>query len=134
MASPGGEVTGTIFAIEATQQITEKFRKRVFVLTFMDGRYPQFIELQVTGARCEDLDRWAEGEIVTVAYNLRGRQGNLGRVVNALEVWKIEPASATTTAPRRQDREPPPTQRPASAPLPRDYRDDMPPPDDDLLY
>jgi single-strand DNA-binding protein len=133
----GGTATGTIYSIEQTQQVTDNFRKRAFVLTWPDGkdakgqdRY-QFVEFQVTGRKCEDMDRWAEGEIVTVTYDLRGRVGK-SRVFNALEAWKIEPAGdASSDRKQTREREQRQELRPAERPAPaHDYRDEAPPPDD----
>lgn len=126
--SAGGQVTGTIYAIGETKQVTERFRKRTLAITFADNpKYPQICEFQVTGDRCEDIDRWAEGEIVTVSYNLRGREGNGGRIWNTLEIWKIEPAGDTSHDRRQRDRKPP--ERRAEPP-------DAPPPpgDDDIPF
>lgn len=126
MAGPGGTVTGTIYSVGETQQVTERFRKRVFVLTFADNpKYPQYVEFQVTGDKCGLLDDYAEGEIVTVEYNLRGRLRNRGDgCFNALEAWRIGPAQGSEQPQRHRDERPP-------AP-----RSDGPPPptDDDLPW
>ena len=48
-------------AFEA-QQVTERFRKREFVLAVNDNpKYPQQIKFQLTGDRCEQLDGIQEG-------------------------------------------------------------------------
>jgi hypothetical protein len=96
----GGEVTGTIYSIGETQQITDTFSKRTFVLTWPDGKdakgndRQQFVEFQVMGRKCADLDSHAEGEVVTVTYDLRGRlKSKGGGCFNELAAWKIGPAS-----------------------------------------
>ena len=46
----GMEASGRIHAIFEAQQVTERFRKREFVLELGDNpRYPQFVIFQLTG-------------------------------------------------------------------------------------
>lgn len=127
MAGPGGTVTGTIYSVGETQQVTDRFRKRVFVLTFADNpKYPQHVEFQVTGDKCGLLDDFGEGEIVTVEYNLRGRLRTKGDgCFNALEAWRIGPAQAQARAGAQRHRdERPPSPRSDGPPPPTD--DDLP--------
>jgi hypothetical protein len=89
------QVQGKIHTTFEAQQITERFRKREFVLE-LDGssRYPQTVLFQLTGDRCGELDSFAEGQEVQVEFSLRGREwkspkGEI-RYFNSLEVWSIE--------------------------------------------
>ena len=117
------EATGKIHALFDTQQVTERFRKREFVIELAEQRYPQFVMFQLTGNRCEDLDGFEVGNEVRVEFNLRGRewqspQGEM-RYFNSLDVWRLE---------RKDDRARPPHD---DIPLP-----DEPPPsaDDDIPF
>jgi hypothetical protein len=88
------EVTGKIFKLFETIQVTERFTKREFVLEIEDGKYPQFVLFQFTGDRCDDLDGYPEGCEVSVVFNLRGREwvspkGEV-RYFNSLDVWKMK--------------------------------------------
>lgn len=88
------EITGRLFKLFETQQITEKFSKREFVLEVEDGKYPQQVLFQFTGDRCSNLDGYKEGDEVKVLFNLRGREWtspkNEVKYFNSLDVWKLE--------------------------------------------
>ena len=129
MAGPGGEATGTIFAIGDVKQVTDTFRKRSLVLMFGSGKYIDHVEFELTGDRVDILDDYAEGEVVKVAYNLRGRQRRNGDgCFNSLAVWKIAPATIDADPPRER----PERQRgPRNDPPPT--RDDQPRRDPDDL-
>ena len=86
------EVTGVIKVIEATQQVSDKFKKKEFVLE-LDGQYPQPILMQLVNDKCSLLDNIYAGTKVTVAYNLKGREWNSPqgetKYFNTIEAWKI---------------------------------------------
>jgi len=65
--------TGTIYRINEAVQVTERFRKRTFVLE-MGGKSPQFVEFELVGNECEHLDEYSVGEKTTVEFELRGRE------------------------------------------------------------
>ncbi len=91
----GFETSGKIHTISDTQQVTERFRKREFVLELAENpRYPQYVQFQLTGDRCENLDGFAVGDEVKLEFSLRGRewtspQGDV-KYFNSLDVWEIE--------------------------------------------
>jgi hypothetical protein len=87
-------ITGIIKVKKDTQVISDKFKKREFVLTDNSSQYPQHISFQCTQDKCSLLDSINEGETVTVHFNLRGRewtspQGEV-KYFNTLEAWKID--------------------------------------------
>ena len=88
---------GKIHATFDAAQITERFRKREFVLELEGGsRYPQLVMFQLTGDRCDALDGFEAGHEVAVEFSLRGREwtspkGEV-RFFNSLEVWSIDRA------------------------------------------
>jgi hypothetical protein len=88
------EVTGTIKAIFDTQRVSDKFQKREFVLTTEASTpYPQQVQFQVTQDKCNELNKYAEGQEVKIQFNLRGRewQGKDGvKYFNTLDCWRIE--------------------------------------------
>jgi len=81
------EVTGTIKLIEETQTFESGFSKREFVVTTSE-QYPQDIKLEFTKDKCSILDKYKEGQDVTVGFNLRGNEYNGKYYVN-LQAWKI---------------------------------------------
>lgn len=84
--------------INPTQQVTEKFSKREFVVTDgLEGDYPQHILLQATRDKCSLLDQFKVNDMIDVAINIRGRewtspQGEI-KYFNSIEAWRIEPSS-----------------------------------------
>ncbi|MGH0029235.1 MAG: DUF3127 domain-containing protein [Myxococcota bacterium] len=91
----GMETTGRIHALSDAQQVTERFRKREFVLELSDNpRYPQYVQFQLTGDRCEKLDGFEVGDEVRVEFSLRGREwkspkGEI-KYFNSLDVWTLD--------------------------------------------
>ncbi len=95
----GMETNGKIYAIEEAKQVTERFRKREFVLELADNpKYPQFVQFQLTGDRCEEIDSFKVGDEVRVEFSLRGREWKSPRgetkFFNSLDVWTIDGAGA----------------------------------------
>ncbi len=95
----GMETTGKIHALFDAKQVTERFRKREFVLELADNpRFPQFVLFQLTGDRCENLDGFSVGDDVRVEFSLRGREWKSPRgeikYFNSLDVWTREKAGA----------------------------------------
>jgi hypothetical protein len=91
----GFEISGKIHAINDAQQVTERFRKREFVLELAENpSYPQFVQFQLTGNRCEGLDGFSVGDEIRVEFSLRGREWKSPRgevkYFNSLDVWAIQ--------------------------------------------
>ena len=90
------EVKGTIKAIFAEQVISDKFRKREFVLTTND-KYPQDVLFQLTQGNTDLIDTIRVGEEVEVSYNLRGKEYN-GRYYVSLDAWQVSIQQGTPVA------------------------------------
>lgn len=89
------ELQGKIKAIGETANVSEKFKKRDFVITTdADGKYPQHISLQCTQDKVALLDNMAIGQDVKCSINIRGREWTSpsGEVkyFNTIECWKLE--------------------------------------------
>ena len=56
------------------QQVSDKFKKREFVITENSSQYPQHISFQLTQDRCALLEPFKEGAEIKVFFNLRGRE------------------------------------------------------------
>lgn len=98
------EIVGKLHEVYPEQQVTEKFKKREFVLEIQDGMYQQYIKFQLTQDRCSALENFAKGEEMKVSFNLTGRPGNSkdGSTVyyTNLVAWRLEKGSAPVkTAP-----------------------------------
>lgn len=89
------QIQGKIHAAFDAAQVTDRFRKREFVLELdAASRYPQYVMFQLTGDRCDSLDGFEPGHEVAVEFSLRGREwtspkGEV-RFFNSLEVWTID--------------------------------------------
>ena len=95
-------VKGKIVEKFDTQNITDSFRKREFVLEFADNpQYPEFIKFELIQANCEQLEKFNVGEELNISFNLKGRKwtDKNGQVVyfNSLQAWRLEKAGATNT-------------------------------------
>ena len=96
------EVSGKLYKKFDTQQVTESFQKREFVMEIEDGAYPQIIKFQLTQANCDKLDAHNEGDEIKVTFNLRGREYNKdGKILyfTNLDAWRIEPVGSSPVAP-----------------------------------
>ena len=86
--------TGTLKVKNAEVKVSDKFKKREFVLTDNAQSYPQTILFQLTQDRCSLLDKANVGDTVTVTFGLKGRewknpQGEI-KFFNSLDVFKVE--------------------------------------------
>jgi hypothetical protein len=112
------EAKGTIVEIGAEQQITEKFKKREFVIEdTTKPEWPELIKFQVTQDKCDLLTPLKLMQFVTVSFNLRGRKyekdGKTNYFTN-LEAWRIT-TDGTTNTPKEQA---PNTSQPSADGLP----------------
>jgi hypothetical protein len=90
------EITGTIKHINDTEVISDKYKKRTFVITTTD-KYPQDIQFQASQDKVDMLNGFKAGQSVTVSFNIRGREYN-GKYYNSLDAWKVSFAQATPEA------------------------------------
>lgn len=84
------KVTGVISHIGETTQVTATFAKRDLVLTVQNGDYENLNAFQLVNKGCEMGDKFTEGEIVAVYYNIRSNEKD-GRYFTSLTAWKVEP-------------------------------------------
>ena len=80
-----------------TQTVSDKFKKREFILT-TDGAtpYPQHVSFQLSQDKCDLIDQFNEGQDIEVSFNLRGREWNGPQGVkffNTLDAWRITAVS-----------------------------------------
>lgn len=98
------EAKGTIHIIKPVQQVTEKFKKREFILKIdeeINGNvYSNYVPFQTVQAKTDLLDRYQVDEEVTVSFNLKGNLWKDGAIGN-LDCWKIQSAASNTPAPQQ---------------------------------
>lgn len=98
---------GELKVIGDTQQVSDSFKKREFVVVDASGQYAQTISFQAVQDRVDLLNNLKVGDNVEVTFFLRGREwtnpkDNTVRYFNSLDAWKIDPigaGGASTTAP-----------------------------------
>ena len=139
------DVTGRLHEIFDEQQVSEKFRKREFVLEVQDGQYPEQIKFQLVQDKTALIDPYKMGDEVKVTFNLRGRGFNKnGQMLyfTNLEAWRIEPATGSGGAaggggaaysapqqqarPAQQNQNPNLRAQPSAAPIASDDDNDLP--------
>ena len=137
------EATGRIIEIFDEQVISEKFRKREFVIEVQDGQYPEHVKFQTVNDKNSLVDPFPVSSEVKVSFNLRGRGYNKnGQMLyfTNLEAWRIEPASAgapqgggnyggqqqAAPRPAAQNQNPSLQAKPAAAPIASDDDNDLP--------
>lgn len=91
---------GSVCRIGETQQLSDSFKKRTFVIKDNSDKYPQTIEFETTQDRTDLLNGLSVGQEVEVTFFLRGREwtGKDGstRIFNTLDAWKVEVLSGDT--------------------------------------
>ena len=86
---------GVIYKIEETQNISEKFRKRDFVLEIKNNEaYVQKVLFTLIMDKVDEIETFSPGETVEVDFSLQGKEWTSpsGEVkfFNTLSVYKID--------------------------------------------
>lgn len=92
-------VKGKVQEVFATQQVSNTFKKREFVLEYAENpQYPEFIKFEMIQDKCGLLDNVKVGDQLDVSFNLKGRKWTdpKGEVkyFNTLQAWKIDSVGA----------------------------------------
>ena len=108
------EIKAKLLEIFNTQQISQTFRKREFVVEYSENpQYPEFVKFELIQDKCDLLDSMKAGDMVNVSFNLKGRkwtdpQGQV-KYFNSLQAWRITPEQvAAPAAPAAGNTPPPP--------------------------
>ena len=99
------EITGKLIQKYPIQTVNERFRKREFVLELEDNVngnvYTNYAKMQLVQQKCELLDRYNEGDIVKVNFNIKGnrweRDGEV-RFITSLDAWRLENSTLEAAA------------------------------------
>src|SRR5437763_648642 len=95
------EVTGKLHVKYGAQQVSERFKKREFVLELAEeingNVYTNYAKMQLVQNKCDILDKFNEGDMVKVSFNIKGnkweKDGKVNFITN-LDAWRIENAGA----------------------------------------
>lgn len=99
------EVTGKLHVKYDTQVVSDRFKKREFVMELAEeingNVYTNYAKMQLVQNKCEILDRFNEGDNIKVSFNIKGnkweRDGKVNYITN-LDAWRIENASSAMPA------------------------------------
>lgn len=91
------DFTGKVHKIFPIQEFKNNFTKRDFVVVDETSQFPQYVTFQLVKDRCSLIEKFKEGDIIKVAFNLNGREWvdpktSEPKYFNSLVAWKIEPA------------------------------------------
>lgn len=118
------EIIGKVIDIQPVNQVSDKFRKREFVIEKKESGgtavFVDYIKFQLVQDKCDLINESFLGEEIKIWFNLKGnkweRDGKVNYFTN-LDAWRIEKTSGQT---REQ------------ATPPANALEDMPPEIDDL--
>jgi single-stranded DNA-binding protein len=97
------EVTGKLLVKYDAQQVSEKFRKREFVLELAEeingNIYTNFAKMQLVQTKCDIIDRFKEGDVVRVSFNIKGnsyvdKKDGVTKYITNLDAWRVESGNA----------------------------------------
>jgi hypothetical protein len=95
------EITGTLIEKYDSVQVTDRFKKREFVIekreTVGVNEFIETIKFQLTQDKCDAIETIAIGQPIKVVFNIRGRRWEKNGQVsyfNNLEAWRVEPLQA----------------------------------------
>ena len=96
------KINGIVKLVKDEEVISDKFKKREFVLTDASSMYPQDIMFQLTQDKTSLVNGIQANDQIEVSFNLRGREWTSpkGEVkyFNTLEAWRIEKMGAGAPA------------------------------------
>jgi hypothetical protein len=97
---------GIAYKVGNVETISDKFRKREFIVTDGADQYPQYIPFTFVNDKCDLLESIAEGQEVEVSFSLKGREWTSpqGQVkyfstIEGFAVTASNPAFAPNVAP-----------------------------------
>jgi hypothetical protein len=96
------KATGILKKIEVTQVVSEKFKKRGFVLGIPDGeKWTQDVRFELVQDKCAILDNFAEFSEIEVTFVLKGRawtpENGETKYFNTIQALLIKEAGQTET-------------------------------------
>lgn len=94
-------LTGRLHKIFDTNQISDSFKKRDFVIETED-QYPQMVKFELKQAKVDKIDPFKEGEQIKVSFNVSGREWinkeNKTVYFVSLDAWRIEKVGNATAS------------------------------------
>jgi hypothetical protein len=85
------DLEGAIKVILDEQAFPSGFRKREFVVTTAEDRFPQDVKFELIKDKIELINDFQEGDNVKVSFDIRGNEYK-GRYFVNLAAWRIQKA------------------------------------------
>ena len=111
------EITGKIDQIFKEQQVSDRFKKREFVIEKEEKGFTELLKFQLVQDKTDLIEPYNMGDVVTVHFNLKGNKWKDSYFVN-LNAWRISKDGGSNNQ-NNSAPTPPPAQ---------DNFSDMPPP------
>ena len=87
------QVSGKIIEIFDENVISDKFKKREFILEHAPNpEYPELLKIEVVQNKCDLLEKYKVGQQVNVDINLKGRRWEKGKDSGysiSIQAWRI---------------------------------------------
>lgn len=88
-------IEGRLVEIFETQDVTNSFRKREFVVEYAENpQYPEFVKFELIQANCDQLNDFKVDDRVNISFNLKGRKWTdpqgVVKYFNSLQAWRLE--------------------------------------------
>ncbi len=107
------KISGKILEVMNTQQVSDSFKKRTFILEYVENpQYPEYLSFELIQDRCELIDNFQVNQEVEVSFNLKGRKwvnpAGENKYFNSLQAWRVEALDnkqGSQPAPKPQDLE-----------------------------
>lgn len=93
--------TGVIKQIFDTQVVSDKFKKKEFVIEVPNGNFSDNIALQFTNDKVDKLNGFTVGMKVSVDFNIQSKEYN-GKYFTNCTAWRISPTEAVSTTAQQQ--------------------------------
>ena len=92
-------IQGKLIEKFETQVVSDKFRKREFVIEYIENpQYPEYIKFELIQDKTSLLDAFNIGDQIDVSFNLKGRtwvnQQGVKQYFNSLQAWRLNGANA----------------------------------------
>ncbi len=98
------ELTGRLLKKYDVVNVSDKFRKREFVVELSEeingSSYINYAAMQLVNAKCDIIDKYNEGDMVKVSFNIRGSKwtkDDKERYFSNLNAWSVEAAGAASS-------------------------------------
>lgn len=101
-------IDGKLIEKSETQDISDSFKKREFVVEYAENpQYPEYLKFELVQSNCQQLDQFNVGDMLNISFNLKGRKwtdpkGNV-KYFNSLQAWRLESQGNNTSAPPQSD-------------------------------